>query len=94
MVFERNPYYFKLDTAGNQLPYLDRVTYEMVESAEVLNLMAMDGAFDWMERDVARIEQLPLVYDNAERGDYRVFQAFEENTNFACIIQTSTIRIR
>ena len=26
---ERNPYYWKVDTAGNQLPYIDKVTYDV-----------------------------------------------------------------
>lgn len=83
MSFERNPYYWKIDTEGNQLPYIDGVELTLVEDAEVLNLMALDGAFDWQEKDVARLDTLPLFYDNAERGDYRVFTMLEDNNNFA-----------
>ena len=81
--FERNPYYWKVDPEGNQLPYIDAVELTLVEEAEVLNLMALDGAFDWQEKDVARQDTLPLFYDNAERGDYRIFTMYEDNTNFA-----------
>ena len=28
MVHRRNPYYWKVDEAGNQLPYLEEVTFE------------------------------------------------------------------
>ena len=31
LVAERNPYYWKTDTEGHQLPYLDRVVYEILE---------------------------------------------------------------
>ena len=31
-IMERNPYYWKVDTAGNQLPYVDRVVHDFVET--------------------------------------------------------------
>ena len=42
-VMERNPYYWAVDTAGNQLPYIDRVIMTLAENLEVLNLRAMGG---------------------------------------------------
>src|SRR5699024_4987467 len=35
---KRNPYYFKIDTEGNQLPYMDRVLYRVVQDPEVMKL--------------------------------------------------------
>jgi len=37
-VLERNPYYYGVDTAGNQLPYIDRISMGLAENLEVLNL--------------------------------------------------------
>ena len=31
---QRNPYYWKVDTAGNQLPYIDGIIYDYVEDAQ------------------------------------------------------------
>lgn len=31
-IFERNPYYYRVDTAGNQLPYIDRVILSLADS--------------------------------------------------------------
>src|ERR1700751_2364900 len=31
-IFERNPYYYRLDEAGNQLPYIDRVIISIADS--------------------------------------------------------------
>lgn len=77
-VFVRNPYYWKVDPEGNQLPYLDRVVYELVEDAEVMKLMAMNGELDYQfSNEISDIEQLPLLFDNAERGDYRVREALD-----------------
>ena len=35
---ERNPYYWKVDTEGNQLPYIDQVVYDVGKDVEVLVL--------------------------------------------------------
>ncbi|MGL5009307.1 MAG: ABC transporter substrate-binding protein, partial [Paracoccaceae bacterium] len=43
VIFQRNPYYWKIDTAGNQLPYIDRVVYEIVQDNEVLLLKGLNG---------------------------------------------------
>ena len=51
-VFERNPYYWAVDTDGNQLPYIDKVQYTLAENLEVLNLRAIAGEFDHQERHV------------------------------------------
>ena len=70
-LLERNPYYYAVDTAGNQLPYIDRVQMSLAENPEVINLRAIAGEFDYMERfmDLAK---LPVFLDNAARGGYKV----------------------
>src|SRR5262249_31291863 len=45
-VLERNPYYYVVDNAGNQLPYIDRVVLTLAEDPEVLNLRAIAGEYD------------------------------------------------
>jgi len=47
-VFERNPYYYAVDTAGNQLPYMDKVVLTLAEDLEVLNLRAIAGDYTVM----------------------------------------------
>ena len=37
-VLERNPYYYAVDSEGNQLPYIDRVQLTLAENPEVINL--------------------------------------------------------
>jgi peptide/nickel transport system substrate-binding protein len=43
MVLERNPYYYAVDTAGNQLPYIDRIEMSFVEDLEVSKLKVIGG---------------------------------------------------
>ena len=70
-VFERNPYYWAVDTEGNQLPYIDRITFDLVQDLEVLNLKAIAGDFDIQNRHVD-VNKLPVFLENQERGGYRV----------------------
>ncbi|HET6520496.1 MAG TPA: ABC transporter substrate-binding protein, partial [Geminicoccaceae bacterium] len=51
-VMERNPYYWAVDTEGNQLPYIDGIVMTLAEDLEVLNLRAIAGEYDMQERHV------------------------------------------
>jgi peptide/nickel transport system substrate-binding protein len=46
-VYERNPYYWKIDTAGNQLPYIDRIRAEIINNQEVMAAKAATGQVDF-----------------------------------------------
>ena len=69
--FERNPYYFAVDTAGNQLPYIDNVVLSLAQNNEVLNLSALAGNYTVMGRHI-NLAKLPLFLQNAESVGYRV----------------------
>lgn len=45
-VLVRNPYYWKVDERGNQLPYIDRVEVREVEDRQSVALGNISGAFD------------------------------------------------
>ena len=70
-LLERNPYYYAVDTAGNQLPYFDRVQFTLAENLEVINLRAMAGEYDEQERHID-LGKLPVLLDNQEKGNYKV----------------------
>lgn len=76
VVAERNPYYWKVDPEGNQLPYLDRVEYDILGDAEVLLLRAMAGEIDMHDRHLGTEANKPVLFDNMERGDFRFFDAY------------------
>lgn len=73
IVAERNPYYYKVDPEGNQLPYLDQVQFDVVEKADLLNLKAIAGELDMQFRHILW-NNFPLFIENAEAGDYRVMK--------------------
>ncbi|MCC7369642.1 MAG: ABC transporter substrate-binding protein [Chloroflexi bacterium] len=68
---ERNPYYWGVDTDGNQLPYIDKIQMTLGENLEVVNLRAIAGEYDEMGRhmDVAK---LPIFLENQQKGNYKV----------------------
>ena len=70
-IVERNPYFWAVDTAGNQLPYIDRITFTLAENTEVANLRAIAGEYDIQERHM-HLSKLPVFLENAKKGNYTV----------------------
>ena len=70
-VLERNPYYYGVDIAGNQLPYIDRISMGLAENLEVVNLRAVAGQYDLQERHTA-LAKLPVFLENRSKGNYEV----------------------
>ena len=72
---ERNPYFWKVDPEGNQLPYIDRVVFDIVESREVIALRVMNGEIDFLDRHIGDPALRAAFFDYKERGDYRFITA-------------------
>jgi peptide/nickel transport system substrate-binding protein len=70
-LLERNPYYYVIDSSGNQLPYIDRIQMTLAENAEVINLRAISGQYDYQDRFID-LAKLPVILENRERSKYRV----------------------
>jgi len=72
-IMERNPYYWKVDTAGNQLPYIDRITHELVTNAEMVTMKAVAGELDMQLRHINFLDYT-LLKENEKKGEYRVIR--------------------
>ena len=70
-VTRRNPYYWKVDPEGNQLPYIAEVAYNFVQSKEMVNLQALAGQVDFQSRHMTG-DNLSTFLENQEGMDYRV----------------------
>lgn len=70
-VLERNPYYFKVDTAGQQLPYIDRMDFTTVPDLEVIALKQFAGEADYGAETVT-MPKLGLYKENETKGGYRI----------------------
>ena len=85
IVAERNPYYWKVDTEGNQLPYIDRVVYDLLDEAEVALLRVLNGEIEVMDRHIATLTNKPVIFDNQEAGGYHFFTTIPTAPNAAVI---------
>ncbi len=65
----RNPYYWRVDTAGNQLPYIDRVRVDLVSDPESVTMKILAGEVDFMGFDT-QVVNLPLYRANEDRGGF------------------------
>jgi len=70
-IYERNPYYWKVDTAGNQLPYIDRIEVTIVTDSEVAQGMMIGGQIDF-NGFLTTMKNYPMYKGNEEKGGYRV----------------------
>ena len=84
-VADRNPFYWKVDAEGNQLPYLDRVVYDLVENVEVALLKALNGEVSMQDQYIATLTNKPVLFDNQEVGNYRFFTTTPTAPNAAVI---------
>jgi len=81
----RNPYYWKIDTEGNQLPYIDKVQIELVSDIDTAVLKAIAGEVDFQWRCFYGCGNYSLAMQNREKGDYRVIPVMIPQSNLCCI---------
>ncbi len=81
VTWKRNPYYWKVDSEGNQLPYIDNVDMRVSESIEELTLLALNGEIDFQERHIATNVNKPLFFDGQEQGDYHLGEVIPSASN-------------
>ncbi len=81
LVFERNPFYFKVDPEGNQLPYIDRVTFDIIEDPQAQTLKAISGEVDMQDRTIATNQNKAVFADNAQKANYRFFETIPSSMN-------------
>ncbi len=81
--FERNPYYFKVDTACNQLPYIDRRTWVLTTDPEVQLAKSLAGEIDISRVSISTPNNRGVFFENQEPGDYRLINAASADMNVA-----------
>ncbi|QLF68456.1 ABC transporter substrate-binding protein [Peteryoungia desertarenae] len=67
----RNPYYYAVDQAGNQLPYIDRISHRLFSEQEAFNLMIVQGQIDMQMRYVEP-QDFTFYKENEAKGEYQV----------------------
>ncbi|EWY40628.1 peptide ABC transporter substrate-binding protein [Skermanella stibiiresistens SB22] len=69
-VFVRNPYYHRIDPAGNQLPYIDRLLVQIADG-KIIPAKAGAGEADLQARYI-RFDNYTFLKQAAKRNDYKV----------------------
>jgi peptide/nickel transport system substrate-binding protein len=74
---ERNPYYWKVDIAGNQLPYIDRVNRPNLGDREAILLDVLSGENDYQDPyTLGYITNYPVLKQNEATGGYRILPQY------------------
>lgn len=74
MVYERNPYYWKVDTAGNQLPYIDKLLVrDTGGNREIYNAKIISGEANFAAYGTS-FDNIALYLESAEASGYRVLK--------------------
>lgn len=84
-MWTRNPYYWKVDTEGNQLPYIDGIARTLVSDSEMIVLKSIAGDVDFYARRIESVRNYPIVMENREKGDYRVILGANIGSNIDTI---------
>jgi len=71
---KRNPYFWQVDTEGNQLPYLDGIDFNIYQDVESLMLDVLAGKMDLQERQINSLANKPTLSQNMEKGDYHLVE--------------------
>jgi ABC-type dipeptide/oligopeptide/nickel transport system permease component/ABC-type transport system substrate-binding protein len=86
-VFVRNPYFWAVDPEGNQLPYLDRIVFD-VKDIKMIPLAAANGEVTFQLRNIDYKDHT-LLMANRERRGYEVLHWYPATrspwTIFPCI---------
>ncbi|ENN86418.1 putative oligopeptide ABC transporter, substrate-binding protein [Rhizobium freirei PRF 81] len=72
VVMTRNPYFWQVDTSGNQLPYVDEINFGISQDVESLMLNVISGKIDIQERHISVLANKPTLSQNIKKGDYRL----------------------
>jgi peptide/nickel transport system substrate-binding protein len=71
--WERNPYYYCVDTAGNQLPYVDGVDVQASPDAQFFLLQVMQGSVSWeVYTYQLTLGDVSTLLEGQEAGNYEV----------------------
>ena len=70
-VYEHNPYYWKIDTAGNQLPYIGTIHFSIISDEKVILLRFINGELDLIGRHVQN-DMFPTLKSHEQSGRFSV----------------------
>jgi peptide/nickel transport system substrate-binding protein len=74
VLWERNPYFWRIDTAGNQLPYIDTLlVINATDVSAIAPIKVMAGEVDWNDNIGLSLQDFPALKENEGAGAYNVY---------------------
>ncbi len=70
ITFKRNPNYWKKDKEGNRLPYLDKMSYVIVQNQDVALLKFQEGEIDYFG---LRGQDFPILKPEEKKGNFTIY---------------------
>lgn len=85
VTLKRNPYYFKVDTEGNQLPYIDDLSISVNADKQTLVLKVVNGEIDYQDRHVNANANRAVFTDAAEKAQIHLVDGANADMNTTLI---------
>ncbi|MDB5888202.1 MAG: peptide transporter, partial [Rhodocyclales bacterium] len=82
-IMRRNPYFWQVDTKGQQLPYIDQLQFSTIDEVETIVLAAINGQLDFQLRHINQVQNRPVLAENARKGKYVLFSSVDTVANSA-----------
>jgi peptide/nickel transport system substrate-binding protein len=90
LIFERNPYYWRKDAEGKQLPYIDRVVWQIAENTDNMLMQFRSKNVDTYRTSP---DYFSLLKKEEKKGDFKIFNAGPSNgTSFLTFNQNKGSR--
>jgi peptide/nickel transport system substrate-binding protein len=90
--FDRNPYYWKVDQDGSQLPYIDKVSMAVIQDVQTMLLKATNGEFSYQSRAFNVPANKPVLSQNAQKSKYHLTNLTPGSMNVGVIALNMTIK--
>lgn len=78
----RNPYYWKVDPEGNQLPYIDVRHFDVLSDPQVLVTKTLAGEIDFQDRNLAVPANKPVLFQGQEQAGIEFFEETPAAPNY------------
>ena len=79
----RNPYYFAVDAEGNQLPYIDRLSFE-VKSPKMATEALANGEASQQDRGI-KWDQYTMLMQSRQTGKFHILHWYQGDRSDYCI---------
>ncbi|MCM2293084.1 ABC transporter substrate-binding protein [Allorhizobium sp. BGMRC 0089] len=81
VTFTRNPYYFKVDPKGQQLPYLDGARLTINADVQTVLLSALAGKINYQERHIGINQYRAVLTEGEQKGNYTLVNRVPANAS-------------